>query len=95
MATRKGDPKGPRKKAPIKKEKKNREDPVPETGSSVRKHKHCVNCGLSVDPAEEYCSDACKSSFEKMVKKKKQMMWLPYIGIALLILFYILIMANQ
>jgi len=58
--------------------------PIPE-------HKHCNNCGVSVPPDREYCSDSCRSTFEKMVKRKKQIMWLPFIGAILLIMFMLLV----
>ena len=66
----------------------------PEISQTVGKHKHCVNCGISVRPDQEYCSDSCKNTFEKMVKRKKQWMWLPYIAIILVLLFYFLIVMN-
>ncbi|MGA1822848.1 MAG: DUF2116 family Zn-ribbon domain-containing protein [Thermoplasmatota archaeon] len=58
--------------------------PIPE-------HKHCNNCGLSIPPDREFCSTTCRTTFEKMVKRKKQIMWLPFIGAILLILFMLLI----
>lgn len=57
--------------------------PIPE-------HKHCNNCSVSIPPDREYCSDPCRTQFEKMVKRKKQIMWLPFIGAILLVLFMLL-----
>ncbi len=89
ITDRKNDPKGPRKK-PIQEKKadggRNRTIDLP--------HKHCNSCGLSVRPEEEYCSDECQRKFEKMLKRKKQLMYLPYIGIVLILLFYLLVYAR-
>jgi len=85
ISEKKKDAKGPRK-APIAERKA---DPASRTIDFP--HRHCNNCGLSVRPDTEYCSDECQTKFEKMIKRKKQMMYLPYIGIILIILFYILI----
>ncbi|MDG6225835.1 MAG: DUF2116 family Zn-ribbon domain-containing protein [Candidatus Thermoplasmatota archaeon] len=83
------DPKGPRKKRPIPR----KAEPVPNDSPSAPAalHKHCNSCGLSIPPDAEYCSDNCRTNFERMVKRKKQLMWLPYIGIILMVLFYILV----
>ncbi|MBA2862282.1 DUF2116 family Zn-ribbon domain-containing protein [Methanococcus maripaludis] len=37
----------------------------------MEKHKHCVNCGLSIPPEESFCSQKCKEEF---VQKRKKMM---------------------
>lgn len=89
MTDRKNDPKGPRKK-PIM--EKRSEEGIKNTIDFP--HKHCSNCGLSIRPEREYCSDECQNKFEKMIKRKKQLMYLPYIGIVLLMLFYLLVYAR-
>ena len=58
-------------------------------------HKHCYNCGISISPDKDICSDKCQVEWDKMLKRKKFMTYLPFIGIALLILFYILVYANS
>jgi len=85
----KDDPKGPRKKRPVPKERPARNEQPPPVADN--RHRHCNNCGISVKPDEEYCSAECRTKFEKMIKRKKQLMWLPMIGAILLILFYILV----
>ncbi|AVB76069.1 DUF2116 family Zn-ribbon domain-containing protein [Methanococcus maripaludis] len=37
----------------------------------MEKHKHCINCGLSIPPEESFCSQKCKEEF---VQKRKKMM---------------------
>ena len=96
MASRSPDPKGPRKKSPIKSARKDvRTTEIEDRRDLPPRHKHCSSCGVSIGPDEEYCSDQCRTSFERMIKRKKQMMWLPYVGIVLIVLFYILIMARS
>jgi len=36
----------------------------------MERHKHCVNCGLSIPPEESFCSEKCKEDF---IKKRKKM----------------------
>ncbi|ABR55268.1 conserved hypothetical protein [Methanococcus vannielii SB] len=36
----------------------------------MEKHKHCINCGLSIPPEESLCSEKCKEEF---IKKRKKM----------------------
>ncbi|WP_018154500.1 MULTISPECIES: DUF2116 family Zn-ribbon domain-containing protein [Methanothermococcus] len=37
----------------------------------MEKHKHCINCGLSIPPEESFCSQKCK---EEYIKKRKKIM---------------------
>ena len=62
--------------------------------STFAPHKHCYNCGIAISPDKDICSDKCQGEWDRMMKRKKLMTYLPFIGIALIILFYILIMAN-
>ena len=89
ITDRKNDPKGPRKKAIDE-----RKIEIDQKRTIDFPHKHCNNCGLSVRPEAEYCSDECQHKFEKMIKRKKQLMYLPYIGIVLILLFYLLVYAR-
>lgn len=94
---------GSSKKSPKKSGKKkkpmtiSRGAPVDEEGYSgaMKDHKHCYNCGISISPSKDICSDKCQVEWDKMMKRKKLMTYLPFIGIALLILFYILVYANS
>lgn len=63
-------------------------------GTTV-KHKHCFNCGISISPDKDICSDKCQAEWDRMMKRKKWMTYLPFIGIILLILFYILIYSRS
>jgi len=61
----------------------------------IPKHKHCLNCGVSIPADRETCSESCRLEWEKMLKRKKLWTYLPIIGTALLILFWILVLANS
>ena len=60
----------------------------------VPKHKHCVNCGVSIPPEKETCSDRCKLEWDKMVKRKKYWVYIPYIIAAILMLFLLFYLSN-
>ena len=57
-------------------------------------HKHCFNCGISVPANKDICSDKCQAEWDKMMKRKKLMTYLPFIGIILLIAFYMIVYAS-
>ena len=57
-------------------------------------HNHCYNCGISTPPGKEICSDTCQVQWDKMIKRKKMITYLPIIGGVLLILFYILVLSS-
>ena len=35
----------------------------------MEKHKHCLNCGISIPPEETFCSERCKDEYVKKRKK--------------------------
>ncbi|WP_292461089.1 DUF2116 family Zn-ribbon domain-containing protein [Methanothermococcus sp.] len=35
----------------------------------MEKHKHCLNCGISIPPDEIFCSEKCKEEYLKKRKK--------------------------
>jgi predicted nucleic acid-binding Zn ribbon protein len=37
----------------------------------LEKHKHCINCGISIPPNETFCSEKCK---EEYLKKRRKVM---------------------
>ncbi len=44
----------------------------------MEKHKHCINCGISIPPDEVFCSEKCREEYMKKRKKamRSQMMFL-------------------
>ena len=85
--------KGPKKRSGKKKKSIKRTQPDSESdkGVGIPKHKHCNNCGVSVPPGEEFCSDVCRMEFDRMVKRKRKWMWLPFVITAALILLIIML----
>ncbi len=59
--------------------------------SKVPKHKHCNNCGVSIAPEKETCSEECQVRWDKMLSRKKFWTYLPIIGTILIVLFWILV----
>lgn len=90
---------GTTSKSPRKKGKK-KKVLIPDTqmeerrGGDIPIHKHCFNCGKPVDIEKDICSDKCQEEWDRMLKRKKMLTYLPIIGGVLLILFYILIMSQ-
>ncbi|HIP17166.1 MAG TPA: DUF2116 family Zn-ribbon domain-containing protein [Methanothermococcus okinawensis] len=35
----------------------------------MEKHRHCLNCGISIPPEETFCSEKCKDEYIKKRKK--------------------------
>ncbi|MBW9221976.1 DUF2116 family Zn-ribbon domain-containing protein [Methanothermococcus sp. SCGC AD-155-C09] len=35
----------------------------------MEKHRHCLNCGISIPPEETFCSERCKDEYVKKRKK--------------------------
>ncbi len=56
----------------------------------VEKHRHCLNCGISIPPDKVFCSEKCRLEY---LQKRKRMMRLNYmfLGVAILIILYYII----
>ena len=88
MASKKGPKTGSsKKKKPVKRGGAKENEMAERT---IPKHKHCNNCGLSIPPDEEFCSESCRGEFDRMVKRKRKWMWLPFIITIALVLFLLL-----
>jgi len=89
--------KSPKKSGKKKKPVTIKRTPSEETESkqvTFQPHKHCFNCGVSIPTDRDICSDKCQAEWDRMLKRKKMMTYLPFIAIALMILFYFLIMNS-
>ena len=64
-------------------------------GPEVPSHKHCVNCGVSIDPTSETCSEKCQAEWDRMLKRKKFWNYLPIIGALFLALIWILLLVSS
>jgi len=49
----------------------------------MERHRHCLNCGISIPPDETFCSERCR---EEYIRKKKKVM-----RIQLIVLFVIFV----
>jgi predicted nucleic acid-binding Zn ribbon protein len=50
----------------------------------MEKHKHCLNCGMSIPPNEVFCSEKCREEYLKKRKKiirSQQMFLLMIMGV--------------
>jgi len=39
----------------------------------VEPHKHCLNCGISIPPDENFCSEKCKEEWINAIKRRKKL----------------------
>ncbi|MFO8051083.1 MAG: DUF2116 family Zn-ribbon domain-containing protein [Thermoplasmatota archaeon] len=62
--------------------------------TEISDHKHCYNCGRAISSDKDICSEECQQEWDRMLRKKKLITYLPVIGGVLLLLFYILVMSQ-
>jgi len=89
-----GSSKGPQKRSGKKKRAiPSRKESYREGAPSevVLPHKHCFNCGISIPPGKDICSDKCQLEWDRMMKRKKMLTYLPIFGILFLIVLYMII----
>ncbi|MBW9223454.1 DUF2116 family Zn-ribbon domain-containing protein [Methanothermococcus sp. SCGC AD-155-E23] len=52
----------------------------------MERHRHCLNCGISIPPEETFCSERCKDEY---IKKRKRMLRIQ--SISLFLIFLVLV----
>ncbi|MCD6503187.1 MAG: hypothetical protein DRN30_04320 [Thermoplasmata archaeon] len=52
-------------------------------------HSHCVVCGRPIEFGKMFCSEACRESYERMIKARKRLL---YISWAIIIVMIIILM---
>jgi len=52
----------------------------------MERHRHCLNCGISIPPEETFCSEKCKDEY---IKKRKKML---RIQLAVLFLIFVVLL---
>lgn len=59
----------------------------------VEKHKHCIVCGISIDPDKNppVCSRKCEYILEKKIRRERVTMTIPFIFLAGFIVIMLLI----
>lgn len=56
----------------------------------VRKHRHCVLCGAAMRGPGKFCSKKCEEEYEKRLKKRKYMTFIPpIIMVVILIVMFV------
>ncbi len=58
----------------------------------VEKHRHCINCGISIPPNEYFCSKKCEIEFNSRRRKAMMFQWILF-GL-LFFVFMILLFAS-
>jgi len=57
---------------------------------SIPQHSHCQMCGKSIPFKEMLCSEECKQKYQKLVKRRKLLVYLMYGILAALIVVFVL-----
>ena len=57
---------------------------------TVPQHAHCLMCGKSIPYGETLCSEDCKQKYQRLLKRRKIMVYLMYGIIAALIVIFVL-----
>ena len=47
-------------------------------GAKLLQHRHCQVCYKAIPLNEEFCSEECKTEFDNMVKKRRNLVYLIY-----------------
>jgi len=53
----------------------------------MERHRHCLNCGISIPPEETFCSERCKDEY---IKKRKRMLRIQLISLFLIFLVLVI-----
>ena len=61
----------------------------PGKGGKLLQHRHCQVCSKAIPLSEEICSEECKTEFEKLVKKRKNYIYILYASMVLIIVLMI------
>ena len=89
MVQKKGPKSSTKKKRPLQQKKGDHED-IRSYEANVQSHKHCFNCGISIQPDKDTCSESCQVEWDKLLKKKKFWNYLPLLGAAFLALLWLI-----
>jgi len=55
----------------------------------IAQHTHCQICGKAIPISETFCSDECKHKYEKMLRKRKMLVYIMYALIFFVLLVFI------
>jgi predicted nucleic acid-binding Zn ribbon protein len=60
----------------------------------VPQHTHCLMCGKSIIIGETLCSEQCKQKYNKMLKRRKLIVYLMYVMLFAIIVIFIIINSS-
>jgi len=55
----------------------------------IPQHRHCATCGRAHAGEGRFCSDACQTSHDDMMRRKKYQLYMLY-GLAIVVLLVVL-----
>ncbi|HID47536.1 MAG TPA: DUF2116 family Zn-ribbon domain-containing protein [Methanothermococcus okinawensis] len=58
----------------------------------MERHRHCLNCGISIPVGETFCSERCK---EEYIKKRKRMLRIQLIVLFVIFLVLLIILGLK
>jgi predicted nucleic acid-binding Zn ribbon protein len=61
-------------------------------GAKLLQHRHCQVCYKAIPLSEEFCSEECSLEFDKMVKKRKNLIYVIYGTMVVMIIILLLSM---
>ncbi|HDD57243.1 MAG TPA: DUF2116 family Zn-ribbon domain-containing protein, partial [Thermoplasmatales archaeon] len=47
--------------------------------SEIAQHRHCQMCGKAIPLEEIFCSEECKTNYEKLIKKRRKLILVMYV----------------
>lgn len=56
---------------------------------TVPQHAHCHMCGKSIPLSETLCSEECKEKYQRLLKRRKLIVYMMYGMLAALIVFFV------
>ncbi|MCD6236755.1 MAG: DUF2116 family Zn-ribbon domain-containing protein [Thermoplasmata archaeon] len=58
---------------------------------AIPQHRHCPICGKAIPLEEEFCSEACRQKYQKLLKRRKQLLLLMYIALfAIVVIMFVI-----
>ena len=71
-----------------------REKMLNEKAGKLLQHRHCQVCYKAIPLREEFCSDTCIGEYNKIMKKRKNTLYLFYAMIIVFMFLFVLMMVS-
>jgi len=59
--------------------------------SEIAQHRHCQMCGKAIPLEEIFCSEECKTNYEKLIKKRRKLILVMYVVLLVMFIAFLLI----